>query len=70
MTEALDIPLFLVQSILDGPAASTEDTVYPDVAPRYGVYQTGTYASFSPLAYVDEQLIHGFSFRLWMRMDA
>ena len=62
MTEALDIPLFLVQSILDGPAALSEDTVLPTVAPRYGVYQTGTYASFSPLTYVDEQLIYGFSF--------
>lgn len=62
LTEALDVPLFLVQSILDGPAALAKDTVLPSVTPRYGMYQTGMYATFSPMAYADEALVYGFSF--------
>jgi hypothetical protein len=62
VTEALDVPLFLVQSILDGPAALPEDATLRSLSqPRYGVYETGIYTTFSPLSYVDEGLVHGFS---------
>lgn len=62
MTEALDVPLFLVQSILDGPAALPEGAILRKLdSPRYGVYQAGTFASFSATAFVDSGLVHGLS---------
>ena len=62
ITESMDVPLTLVQSILDGPAALPQGTVLRKLDnPLYGVYQQGTYANFSPLAYVDSGLVHGLS---------
>lgn len=62
ITEPLDVALFLVQSILDGPAKLPEATTLRKIDdPKYGVYQTGTYATFSPMAYVDSGLVHGLS---------
>jgi len=62
ITEALDVPLFLVQSILDGPARLSDgDELRSLSTPRYGVYHTGTYVEYSPTAYINNELIHGLS---------
>ena len=62
ITEPLEVPLTLVQSILDGPAALPANTNLRDLDnPFYGVYQEGIYANFSPLAYEDGVLVHGLS---------
>lgn len=62
ITEALEVPLTLVQSILDGPAALPRNTVLrPITDPQHGVYQTGLYVDFSPMALVDGELVHGLS---------
>jgi hypothetical protein len=62
ITEALDVPLFLVQSILDGPARLSEGTsVRSTSTPRYGSYIPGVYAEFSPSAFLNNELIHGMS---------
>jgi hypothetical protein len=62
ITESLSVPLSLVQSILDGPAALPEDTTLRKLDnPLYGVYEKGIYANFSPLAYENGVLVHGLS---------
>jgi hypothetical protein len=62
VTEALDVALSLVQSILDGPAKLPTGTILRSIDnPRYGVYQTGTYVTFSPLEFIDGGLVHGLS---------
>lgn len=62
ITDSLDVPLTLVQSILDGPAALPDNTTLRKLDnPLYGVYQEGIYPNFSPLAYVDSGLVHGLS---------
>lgn len=62
ITEALDVPLFLVQSILDGPARLTDTTVLrSESTPQYGTYLPGVYAEFSPTAFVNNELVHGMS---------
>lgn len=62
ITEALDVPLFLVQSILDGPARLNETpSLRLDSNPRFGAYHPGTFVEFSPTAYVNNELVHGVS---------
>ncbi len=62
ITEALDVPLFLVQSILDGPARLTDSSALRSMStPRYGVYNSGIYIEYSPTAYLNNELIHGLS---------
>jgi len=62
ITESLDVPLSLVQSILDGPAALPKNTTLRKLEnPLYGVYQKGTYANFSPLTFENGVLVHGLS---------
>ena len=62
ITESLVVPLALVQSILDGPAALPKDTTLRKLDnPLYGVYEQGIYANFSPLAYENGVLVHGLS---------
>jgi len=62
INEALDVPLFLVQSILDGPAKlNNPDALRSLSTPRYGVYNVGTYVEYSPTAYINNELVHGLS---------
>lgn len=59
---ALDVPLFLVQSILDGPARLTNsDGLRSITNPRYGSYQQGVYIDYSPTSFQDGVLLHGLS---------
>ena len=60
--QPLDIPLFLIQSILDGPAAlSSTDALRSLDAPRYGEYQTGLYVQYSPAFVENGGINHAIS---------
>ena len=62
ISEALDVPLGLVQSILDGPARLSNESALRSLAtPRYGTYVPGVYTSFSSTSFIDDALIHGLS---------
>jgi len=60
--QPLDIPLFLIQSILDGPADLSSTTSLRSLdAPRYGEYQTGLYIEYSPAFIEDGGINHAIS---------
>jgi hypothetical protein len=59
---ALDVPLLLVQSILDGPARLTNSAALRSLDnPRYGAYHPGIYVDYSSTSYRDNALMHGLS---------
>ena len=60
--QPLDIPLFLIQSILDGPAKIAETNALRSLdTPRYGEYQTGLYVEYSPAFVEDGKINHAIS---------
>lgn len=60
--QAVDVPLFLIQSILDGPAALTSPNALRSLdSPRYGEYETGLYIEYSPAFIEDGKINHAIS---------
>ena len=60
--QPLDIPLFLIQSILDGPADLLSPTTLRSLdTPRYGEYQTGLYVEYSPAFLENGGINHAIS---------
>jgi hypothetical protein len=60
--QPLDIPLFLIQSILDGPATLSSTTSLRSLdTPRYGEYQPGLYVEYSPAFVENDGINHAIS---------
>ena len=60
--QPLDIPLFLIQSILDGPADLLPTTALRSLdTPRYGEYQPGMYVEYSPAFVENGGINHAIS---------
>lgn len=60
--QPVDIPLFLIQSILDGPASLTSpSTLHSLDTPRYGEYETGLYVKYSSAFLEDGNINHAIS---------